>query len=425
MMKTGKNNLAFTLFLLTPFLLVLSTSHAGDLEPSAPPGSTMKTLDEVEPRIPISSLPITISTSGSYYVTGNLTSSGHGILVYADDVSIDLMGHTISGPDSTASYYGVYASDRDNISVANGVIKDFYNGVNIIGTSLSQNCSISKVKSVSNYVNGIYVVSDATLVQDCVASENGAKGIYCSGQATVVSECTAYQNTTDGIYVGSTSIVENCTSYDNTEEGIVLSNSGSKAIHCTARSNNGDGIQTSSACFVSDCSASSNTLDGIQIGLSSVVRNCQASYNDQYGIRTTDKCTVVGNTVGDNDHWGIYAEDGCRITDNHVSSNNADNIASEGGIYANIGCLVKNNMCYDNNKYNIAVYYGNLIDSNLVSNDTSSPKSSDKGIYMEDVGNYCQNNRVYNTSSPFDGIEYSNSYNYYNGSNYEFEYSMP
>lgn len=425
-MKTGKTNLALAVFLLTPFLLALSISHAGDLEPSAPPGSTMKTLAEVEPRTPISSLPITISTPGSYYVTGNLTSTGHGILIYASDVSVDLMGHTITGPGTSTTNYGVYASDRDNISVANGVIKDFYNGTNIIGTSLSQNCSIINIKAVSNYAIGIYVVSDSTIVKDCVVSDNGGDGIRCTGSATVVSDCTAYKNTGDGIEVGSTAIVKNCTANDNTVTGINLGNSCSKAIQCTARSNSGHGIQTSTACYVSDCSVTGNTLNGINIAAASVVRDCQASYNDEYGIRTYDKCTVVGNTVGDNDHWGIYAGDGCRITDNHVSANNADNIASEGGIFVEIGCLVKGNICYDNKKYNIvAKYRGNLIDSNLISNDTSGSKSANKGIYMEDVGNYCQNNRVYNTGSPFDGIEYSNSYTYYTGSNYEFEYSMP
>ena len=44
----------------------------GSLTPPGAPGETMKALAQVEPRTPISSLPYTISESGSYYVTGNL-----------------------------------------------------------------------------------------------------------------------------------------------------------------------------------------------------------------------------------------------------------------------------------------------------------------------------------------------------------------
>lgn len=59
--------------------LVLMTSRAfgqgGPLNPSAPPGVTFKTLQEVEPRNLIQAIPFTITTPGSYYLVSNLTDS--------------------------------------------------------------------------------------------------------------------------------------------------------------------------------------------------------------------------------------------------------------------------------------------------------------------------------------------------------------
>jgi len=59
----------------------------------------MKTLDQVEPRIPISSARYVINSSGSYYLTTNLTatSAQNGVQVSTNHVTIDLNGFTIAG----------------------------------------------------------------------------------------------------------------------------------------------------------------------------------------------------------------------------------------------------------------------------------------------------------------------------------------
>ena len=69
----------------------------GSLTPRGAPGETMKTLAQVDPRTPISSLPYTINGPGSYYVTGNLSSTEDGIIIQSSGVTVDLMGFSLTG----------------------------------------------------------------------------------------------------------------------------------------------------------------------------------------------------------------------------------------------------------------------------------------------------------------------------------------
>ena len=83
-------------------VVVSFNAVAGDLEPDTAPAPTMKTLDEVEPRIPIlrSVSPadtVTITQSGSYYLIGDRYCSYTGIRVDTDNVTIDLMGYSLIG----------------------------------------------------------------------------------------------------------------------------------------------------------------------------------------------------------------------------------------------------------------------------------------------------------------------------------------
>ena len=79
----------------------------------------------IDPRIPISSLPFTISKAGSYIVTRNLkgTSGRHGILVKTDNVTINLNGFMLIGVPGSLDGIHVSANGTKSIHVKNGTIR--------------------------------------------------------------------------------------------------------------------------------------------------------------------------------------------------------------------------------------------------------------------------------------------------------------
>jgi len=112
--------LAFSMTSLT----TLTAFAQGSLTPPGAPVPTMKTLAQMEPRTPISSAPFTITNSGSYYLTTNLTvSSGNAITITTNNVTLDLNGFTIASTTPSAAGTGVLlAGGNANIAILNGFI---------------------------------------------------------------------------------------------------------------------------------------------------------------------------------------------------------------------------------------------------------------------------------------------------------------
>jgi parallel beta-helix repeat protein len=307
--KQKKMNLVATVLALAGLMVFSVLVVAGNLEPAAPPAPTMKTLDEVEPRIPISEddMPLTISASGSYYLTENINAKDTAITVEANDVTIDLMGHSLIGP-GTGSNFGVYMEGRSNVEIRNGTVRGFgSHGIYEGSLDDGRGHRVIRVRVMSN----------------------GARGIYLRGSGNLVQGCTFAGNASGGIDVGH----------------------GSTVAGNTVCENGYDGIRTSTA----------STVSG------------NASYgNGQDGIQTDDGCTLTGNTVYQNQNSGIYATVGCTITGNTVNANNQSNTAQDAGIRVSWSCMVKANTAKANMQNNIYVYAErSAIEENLLIDSTN------------------------------------------------------
>jgi parallel beta-helix repeat protein len=257
--------LLFTLALQPSTLLA-----QGSLTPPGAPAPTMKTLQQVEPRVPISSAPFTISQPGSYYLTTNLTvSGGNAITIATNGVTLDLNGFTISSTTNPASGTAVLiGSGLRNIAIQNGHIQGgvtnngsgvfsgpgfgygiFYSG------SAPQNVRVSGVSVSGCQYHGIYVGnSGSTTVENCVVRTVGGRGIF----ANTIRGCVALDCGSTAIYgeqvsdsrgesVGSgtglyAGTAQNCYGYSSSSGyGLYAYN----ALNCYGSSGSGTGLYAS------------------------------------------------------------------------------------------------------------------------------------------------------------------------------------
>ncbi|MBW2979142.1 right-handed parallel beta-helix repeat-containing protein [Candidatus Woesearchaeota archaeon] len=81
----------------------------------------------------ITTCPYTITTSGEYNLTSDLSCGvGNGITIDADDVVLDCLGHKITGLDNNS---GIYAYKQNNITVKNCVVEHFKRGIFFINVT--------------------------------------------------------------------------------------------------------------------------------------------------------------------------------------------------------------------------------------------------------------------------------------------------
>ncbi|GMR06020.1 MAG: hypothetical protein BMS9Abin25_0601 [Gammaproteobacteria bacterium] len=117
-------------------------------------------------------LPTVITSQGVYCFTGNMITrktSGNAIEIQANNVTIDLNGWKLGGLPAGAgtTVNGIYASNRKKITIRNGTIRGFYQGI-LLDDSYP------------------YTTSQGHLIEDIRADRNTFKGMYILGNDNIV-----------------------------------------------------------------------------------------------------------------------------------------------------------------------------------------------------------------------------------------------
>jgi len=345
----GQLKVAVLALLLSAFNSQINHCHAqGALTPSSAPSPGMKSLAQIEPRIPISSLPYAINYPGSYYITTNLTgiSGSYGLYITSGNVTVDLCGFTLQGVPSSNT--GIYVAGAcTNIVVCNGNLTGWGGlGVDAEGSTLSRNLVLKELNISGNGGGGIYIGNFA-------ASQ-------VSGQ---IISCNCSSNASTGISAIDC-LVKDCRSVNNVNYGFYLNR-----------------------CELMNCAAENNSSIGVWLdGVGNIVRGCHVALNGSRGIYCntgTGGNIIADNLVVSNVDVGIQiVGNGTSVTGNNIILNQSGGIV----IYGNNNRIDNNNIQSSGILWGIGVntssFTNNVVVRNTVfgsSNNYNNPGNNDFG----------------------------------------------
>lgn len=303
----------------------------GPLTPPGAPGPTMKTLEQVEPRTAITNVPYAITRSGSYYLAASLTSATHGVTIATNGVTLDLMGHALSG-DRSGGGYGVYVYDAGglplrDVVVRNGSLRGFGHGV---WAKFAQSSRFEDLEVSRNLWNGILLDGlggqcNGNAIVRCLLASNGLAAVYLNGSSgqcdgNRVVQCAINGNVDDGVQLNGDSgscdgnLLADCAVTGNGDMGIYVTSGagqckGNRIARCLVNRNRDYGIYligTSgqvSGNLLTGCAVVSNASYGIILNGNggrcegNVVADCTVGENGGTGIRVN---VAAGNRVENN-----------------------------------------------------------------------------------------------------------------------------
>ena len=342
--------------------------------------------------------PVRITQSGQYCLVEDITipRDRNGIIILADDVTLDLNGYSITGQINSNNgilvtrVAALGGAARSNITIRNGTIKNMGNNGILVNTS-GRLFNFNNLKLFNNANNGISITNNQQFtIANCITSSNRRNGLFLtqsgsgSNRNCVIKNCLNMSNSTDGVQLsrctnfklsnvlclnnqvdgfdeitGNRIRFESCQAHNNgrtntTGVGFFSSGNNNSFSQCQANNNTTIGFQINGNQENLDaCQAKGNGTDGFCItGNNNSFANCSGTLNSANGFNVMSgnqhsiwQCEAKSNTMNG---YQITGANHCIL--NSLAKNNSTNAASTGILLlaGSTQCQVRSNTAVAN-----------------------------------------------------------------------------
>ena len=312
------------------------------------------------------SLPLTFveceqTINDSIRVANSLHCPGNGITVGQPGITIELGGHRIEG-EGLAETFGIDVSEVNGVTIRNGVITNFGDGIRLRG----QRNLVEAMIVTENTNDGISVDRNRNTVRRNTIVANGDDGISLSANGNAIAGNTLARNDDDGIavtFVARENVINNNTTVANVSDGIRVTGAPPEISFSPERNtfasnrasgNGGAGIVLSRTTqnVVDGNTIAANVRSGIVLvdeADGNTITGNRITGNDEHGmfVQESDSNTISANRSTGNHFRGIHLETsaGNRILGNTASANNNEGIGVFG---ATAGNRINGNKTHEN-----------------------------------------------------------------------------
>jgi len=297
-----------------------------------------------------------LAVNSDFTLGADMTFDGAGIVITADNIAVDLGGHTITGPsldcNPCPANFGISLDNHTGVTVKNGSIRGFTYGVFINNAA---NNVISGVATSGASLNGYTVfASTGNRIENCGASGSAFFQILLNSASNGNTVRNCVINGSGGkpggiaVLIGGSggappsagNIIEDNVITGSVSNGMQITASSGTAVRRNRFTGNGTPGSTSGSNGIVVTTNASNNL----------IQNNRIENSARNGVALADNAdnnTVVGNTILQNGRNGVVIQAGsdANIVDGNTVDNNALNgiqVIPVAGL-APAGTIVRNN----------------------------------------------------------------------------------